>query len=330
MIVTGFRSLCLSLLLLLGLNTTVFAWDATAHRLSAYATWEALTASEQNKLLAILAQHPRYQQDFLDSMPVNIMVADERTQARWLFGQAAIWPDTARSLEGEEALRFNRPTWHFIDGAWIRGDTQQGNVYVGAEPLPSIHGESSAPISDEADVSNVVQGIEYNLAKLRDPLRATSERAVALSWVLHLVGDIHQPLHSGALISSSLFPNGDRGGNRIPTQAANLHSRWDGALRNKPFEDTFRRMHSGLQQHAAEFVDMNIDTWLQESRQVLYEFVYIDKIKAAVLRSERLDEPLPPFVLDDDYTSKMQALSEERLTLAATRLFLMLRDALKD
>ncbi len=323
-----FHSICL--LGLLGISSQSLAWDATSHRLTAYVTWEALTPTQRDKLSAILERHPRYQSDFLDVMPANIMLASEQEQARWLFGQASIWPDTARQFEGDDLIRYSRPTWHYIDGAWIRGEAQQGNVYVGAEPLPSIHAESTTPIEHEEDVSNVVEGIEFNLAVLENPLSNGRERALALCWVLHLIGDIHQPLHSGALVSSELFPSGDRGGNGIATQSGNLHARWDGALRNQPFEDTLRRMNSFVRQSDLADIDMNVDTWLQESRQIMYEFVYPDEIKAAVLRSERLDTSLSQFALDDDYVGEMQALSEDRVTLAGIRLSIALRQVLSN
>jgi len=310
---------------LLGVSSQSFAWDATSHRLTAYVAWEALTPALRTKLSTIIEKHPRYQSDFIDAMPANIMLASEQEQARWIFGQAAIWPDAVRQLQGDELIRYNRPTWHYIDGAWIRGEAQQGNVYVGADPLPSIHGESTGPIEHEEDVTNVVEGIEFNLAVLENPLSSGRERAIALSWVLHLIGDIHQPLHSGALVSSELFPSGDRGGNGIATQSGNLHARWDGALRNQPFEDTLRRMNSFVRQSNVAEIDMHVDTWLQESRQILYEFAYPDEIKAAVLRSERLDSRLSEFALDDDYASEMQALSEDRVTLAGIRLSIALR-----
>ena len=52
------------------------------------------------------------------------------------------------------------------------------------------------------------------------------QRLTALKWVVHLVGDVHQPLHAGF--------KGDKGGNLYQVQAfgrgTNLHSLWDGAL----------------------------------------------------------------------------------------------------
>ena len=59
------------------------------------------------------------------------------------------------------------------------------------------------------------------------------EKAVAVTWLCQLIGDIHQPLHCVALYSSK-YSSGDRGGNsiriRIRSSPTNLHSFWDGLL----------------------------------------------------------------------------------------------------
>jgi S1/P1 Nuclease len=57
----------------------------------------------------------------------------------------------------------------------------------------------------------------------------------SLAWLFHLVGDIHQPLHTAQLFTVD-YPNGDRGGNEIcvrVTQAGrpmDLHRFWDGVI----------------------------------------------------------------------------------------------------
>src|SRR5262249_18363782 len=51
-----------------------------------------------------------------------------------------------------------------------------------------------------------------------------------LSWLLHLVGDVHQPLHSTTRVSTTK-PDGDDGGNGVKlTWPANLHTFWDDVL----------------------------------------------------------------------------------------------------
>ena len=60
-------------------------------------------------------------------------------------------------------------------------------------------------------------------------------KAIALAWLFHLVGDIHQLLHTAQLFTVE-YPQGDRGGNEIcvrVTQAGqpmDLHRFWDGVI----------------------------------------------------------------------------------------------------
>jgi S1/P1 nuclease len=61
------------------------------------------------------------------------------------------------------------------------------------------------------------------------------QKAIALAWLFHLVGDIHQPLHTAQLFTVD-YPNGDRGGNEIclrvrqAGQPIDLHRFWDGVI----------------------------------------------------------------------------------------------------
>jgi hypothetical protein len=61
--------------------------------------------------------------------------------------------------------------------------------------------------------------------------KTTSEKALFARYLVHLVGDIHQPLHSVSLYNTT-FPSGDRGGNSLKIiilngTSQNLHSYWD-------------------------------------------------------------------------------------------------------
>src|SRR5262249_31841610 len=60
-----------------------------------------------------------------------------------------------------------------------------------------------------------------------------SKKSYDLAWLLHLVGDVHQPLHSCTRLSAAL-PNGDDGGNKVKLHCAdcpsNLHAFWDDVL----------------------------------------------------------------------------------------------------
>lgn len=72
----------------------------------------------------------------------------------------------------------------------------------------------------------VVGAVEKYRAVLAERSASTADRAEALRFVLHFVGDLHQPLHVG--------DRGDRGGNDVTVtwrdRQANLHSVWDSGL----------------------------------------------------------------------------------------------------
>lgn len=122
------------------------------------------------------------------------------------FGYAATWPDVVRGSKED------RPTWHYID-------------------LPfDLQGQKGPQPNSTNAVSMLAKNVEL-LTKGDD-----ASKAVALSWVEHLVGDIHQPLHCTSLFSNEhLPPDGDRGGNGFVFKGPGggvrkLHSYWDQAL----------------------------------------------------------------------------------------------------
>ncbi len=72
---------------------------------------------------------------------------------------------------------------------------------------------------------NVAQAYELNLRRLKAADTSPAARALAVCWIMHLVGDSHQPVHTIALFSEHRFSKGERGGNLIKTaQSRHLHS----------------------------------------------------------------------------------------------------------
>jgi S1/P1 Nuclease len=81
---------------------------------------------------------------------------------------------------------------------------------------------------------NILTALAENervIMKETDPER----KAIALAWLFHLVGDMHQPLHTAQLFTVD-YPQGDRGGNEICVrvtqtgQPMDLHRFWDGVI----------------------------------------------------------------------------------------------------
>lgn len=328
----------LGIVLLILLTNSAVAWDSVGHRLTAAVALEFIATETREELLNILAEHPRYQEDFLDQIPRYIDVNNQVDFALWVLGQAAYWPDIARGLPARERTRYNRPTWHYTDGAWLRDSAmQQGNQYVGIEPFAGIEGEAASAIRSESDAHNVVTAIDYNTKILRDASLPTSDRAVALCWVLHLLGDIHQPMHTGSLYSAHSFSDGDLGGNRIPIsingENLNLHAAWDGALRQFGVADSLpviMQQITGFTAPRIAGVASDWTAWMSESRQLLSSSVYTQAMLAAAQEADgkRLDEIEQPIPLSDSYVSRMQQIARQRLGLAGLRLAIWFENTL--
>jgi hypothetical protein len=307
---------------LLLLPFTATAWDAVGHRLTADVAWALMSADTREQVMTMLRAHPRFNQDFVDTMPDDIKAADNDTQAQWQLGQAAIWPDLARGFEGDDEARFDNPNWHWIDGAWLRDEAvRQGNVYVNTEPFPNVAGVPAEQIQQRSQVDNVANGLDfaiYQLQNASDP----AEKAIALSWLLHLIGDIHQPLHTGALVSESLFPEGDRGGNGIRLSVGNLHSAWDRALRETPVSQSLPlliNMGTEFSTDPAQ-LEFHPTRWLQESRDILQSTVYPESITSLVVRTERTGNDLETVALTDAYQEEMRIIATRRLAEAGARI----------
>jgi len=320
--------------------SSALAWDSVGHRISAAIALEFLSTETRDDLLALLAFHPRYNEDFLEQIPNFVDHEDKSELGRWLLGQAAYWPDIARGLPEPERAKYNRPNWHYTDGAWIRGSALlQGNLYLNITPFPDRQGEGHNNIESEHDVHNVVTAIDYSTQVLKDTSRSAAERAVALCWVLHLIGDIHQPMHTGSLYSANTFEDGDLGGNRIPVtiesslmpdssqsiRTLNLHAAWDGALRDIGIAESVPaivQQITGFTQPSIANVESDWTAWMNESRQLLQNQVYSQQILNAALAadSRRSGEITTPVHLDSDYVQRMQAIARQRLGLAGLRL----------
>ncbi|MDT8429279.1 MAG: S1/P1 nuclease [Pseudomonadales bacterium] len=323
-IILFLRSLLASVLLFSPASS--LAWDAAAHRLSAYLVHDSLQTRQRDRLDQILQHHPRYQQDFLDQMPDWLRSESATEQQRWRLGQAAVWPDLARGLPRALAAEFNHPDWHWLDGHWMPATSGaslaiDGNVYLGREPLAQLLDRE--PQNSLRAPGNIMQALSAMQRQLLDTDMAMADRAVALCWVLHLIADLHQPLHSGALFSAQRFVTGDRGGNLIKTNLGNLHAVWDQALRGERFTQQLQSLQriQSAQTNSQETIPAD---WLMESRQLLHEQVYTELVRAHVQRHERSAE-LPELQLPDNYLDTMRRIARERVALSASRMNTFLR-----
>jgi hypothetical protein len=119
----------------------------------------------------------------------------------------------------------------------------------------------------------VLAKIEDFRKALRDPGLNPAERREALMFLVHFVGDMHQPLHCS--------DNGDRGGNDVPVlvpaqpKPTNLHSAWDGALlRRAGTEDELFPLLSREALKHKKWAKGTVSQWAGETHQATRKVVY--------------------------------------------------------
>lgn len=221
---------------------------------------------------------------------------DEKT--RDILG-AACWADDTKTAE-------NGP-WHYI------------NVHFRADGAPT----NNKPLPE-----NVVWAIEKFEAVLKDRSRTEAERADALRYLLHFVGDVHQPFHSVARDCED-HPTGDRGGNdfvfdEFPLagfNVRNLHFLWDigGGLygatpRPLASRSTIDQLADRLRrenprENLPELGAMAPMAWAMESLTIAQSVGY------SIPERKRPNEP---------YLAMVRFISERRLVVAGYRLADML------
>jgi hypothetical protein len=157
----------------------------------------------------------------------------------------------------------------------------------------------------------VISATERALAILADPSSSTEDRSLALRLVVHFIGDLHQPLHSG--------DRADHGGNdvrvRFAGRSANLHSVWDYELiswtgRSVP-DYVAMLAHSLTASEARRFKRGGVREWAIEAQRVA---------RRVYARLPKPGENAGPIELGDDYASAALPTLDEQLLRAGVRL----------
>lgn len=292
------KMLC-AVLLLLG-STTSFAWNKAGHYVIAAIAYDTLKAQDPASLqqaTSILTSHPAYAewkqeaQDYID--------IDGNKVA---FMLAAAFADEARRGQYK---RFDRPDWHYVN-------------YPVTAGKPLVNVALTPPMTGK-----LIDSLQENIAIYRDTRKPNVDRAIALSWILHLVGDLHQPLHVAALVNED-FLNGDRGGNSVlvrPTERAQkpmpLHSIWDGGIGgNVDVRRAANRATELRSEATIPAVKSSLIDWVAESHETAFTQAYLSgKLSYGSVQG---DSSAP--VLPNGYTKNMQTISREKAANAGQRI----------
>jgi hypothetical protein len=277
--------------------------------LIALVAYDALPEPQRAALARLLESHPRYREDIAPALPAELSSDAER--ARWAFALASTWPDVARGQP-----EYDHGTWHYVNlplelrrGELIRCREARRNLPASVRRLSELDaarraaGQPGIPAGDSIEAA-----LPKNLTTLADPAARGADRALSLSWVLHLVGDAHQPLHGVALFDQAHFVTGDRGGNGIAltgrqflTGRSSLHGTWDDLLGADAAPGALASALTDLWGDSARARSaraaaqrLAVEGWIDEGCELARSAVYVPAILRAVSRFEAARDPATP------------------------------------
>lgn len=213
------------------------------------------------------------------------------------FVDSSTWADDERTVLPDTA------PWHFID-------------------IPRGAPESSISEYCPPATGCVISALASQLVILRDSNAAPQARADALRFIIHFVGDIHQPLHDTT--------NNDRGGNCVPvaffdhvsketnptfeTYNPNLHEVWDVEILERSLNgespqqaaDDLNQKFQG-QIRAWQSQSQNFNSWAWEGHQIAERIVYEQLPVKIAIESPR---PIDSCADDDHISTRMLNLNE--------------------
>jgi hypothetical protein len=172
---------------------------------------------EGHKVIALIAEH--YLDPAVRSKVTTLLAADTDSLTAHDIASEATWADKYRDSDRDTIkIRYQATRqWHFVDIELTQPDL--ASACFGHPPLPP-----GVPASKGPPQACVVDKINQFAAELGSPTTSASEQLLALKFLLHFVGDLHQPLHAS--------DDHDAGGNKKlvageGVHPGNLHHYWD-------------------------------------------------------------------------------------------------------
>jgi len=238
------------------------AWNKPGHMLSAAIAYQVLQQENPptiEKVKTLLEKHPWY----ANRWQARLQDAPIADRDLVLFMQAARWPDDIRITDKAQ----NRPRWHYINFPF-NPEGQPASVQI-----------------REPDPVNILTALAENMSVVKNE-NEVERKAIALAWLFHLVGDIHQPLHTAQLFTIE-YPNGDRGGNEICVrvtqtgQPMDLHRFWDGVITSSSNLTRLRNEATALRgrqefqrSQLTELASTAFESWAKESFEIATKIAY--------------------------------------------------------
>jgi len=192
------RSLSFACLLALLCPPSAYSWSFLPHKVIGQ--------------LAEIRLNPKARQAVKDILGPNVGLADIAVCPDEMRGGHAITCAGAFRVPPNPASA----AWHFIN-------------------IPITDSPAENTLTRYCQKGCVVNALKQNLKTLSDPWTSRQQKQIALMFIVHFMGDVHQPLHSAA----EFYPEGgnDQGGNKKPAvfmnYLTNMHSLWDGMVKQR-------------------------------------------------------------------------------------------------
>jgi len=308
-----------ALLATMSVSSAARAWNDFGHMAVAAVAFKKLKPKAKTRAAQLLKLNPRY---------ANWIVGARKSdEPRIAFMRAATWADAIKSDraykddgspgagQGPGYLDLLRhPTWHYVNRPFSRDGT---------------------PLVDGA-VPNVASQITALRTELCAAATSDEQKSYDLAWLLHLVGDVHQPLHCVARFDRATA-SGDRGGNLVKIAGnaqppvcddprycpfgppEDLHAFYDAIVGAGYYTGEVETAANALPAAKSEKAAISdVDAWVQEGFELAQTAVYVSPINAGA----------GPFTIDAAYQSAALKLGRERMSLAGARLAALVNECL--
>lgn len=200
-------------------------WDDVGHKITGYIAWQRMSPHARENVVRILRAAPEDSQ--LGTFYKFYGPESDEIKRMEYFMFVPSWADFIRDRTFETRYRkYHKTNWHYDDIFWKQVDgrvERLSGFEEGGQAIPRL--------------------VEFDKV-IRNPSASNADKAIAIAWILHLAGDLHQPLHTSARVTDT-EPKGDQGGNLVILSPAgtaradqlNLHWFWDSIVgRNIPFQ----------------------------------------------------------------------------------------------
>jgi hypothetical protein len=290
------------------------AWNSVGHMAVAYSAYRQLTPAEQARVAVLLKLNPNYAK-WMTYIPAGTSDAD---RDMYVFMMAATWPDEIKA-PGSGYTGTDTPP---------KGETVARNTGYSDKQLHKYWHYINMPFSPDGTALPAVGGPNavQKIGVFKKALAGSKKDAVKsydLVWTLHLVGDVHQPLHCVTRVTKDA-PRGDLGGNLVVVTgtAKELHAFWDDAVGLGATKDFMKAVKVGQSLSTADASlagDADENHWAVESFELAKSSVYVESVGLG----------LGPYTLDAAYTANTEKIAQQRIALAGARLAGLLKTALQ-